>query len=117
MSAWWSGLQKAGYPDWTLYYTVTTEFLGATLLLLGIYTRYVSPRRPSFDDRGDAFLGCSQGFCFTDAGWEFPVAWSIMLIVQAPADDAATVGYAISITSTPASRAGCQHEGIIATSR
>src|SRR6266480_5865009 len=40
--SWWSGLSKQGYPDWTLAYTLGAEFAGAALLLLGIYTRYVS---------------------------------------------------------------------------
>jgi putative oxidoreductase len=39
---WWSGLEKGGYPDWTLYYTLFAEFAGAILLLLGVYARYVS---------------------------------------------------------------------------
>ena len=40
--SWWSGLAKQGYADWMLSYTLTIEFGGAILLLLGIYTRYVS---------------------------------------------------------------------------
>ena len=39
---WWNGLVKQGYADWMLGYTVGAEFLGAVLLLLGIYTRTVS---------------------------------------------------------------------------
>jgi putative oxidoreductase len=36
---WWDGLVKLGYPGG---YTVAIEFAGAVLLLLGVYTRYVS---------------------------------------------------------------------------
>ena len=39
---WWAGLVKQGYPGVVLAYTVAIEFAGALLLLLGVYTRYVS---------------------------------------------------------------------------
>ena len=37
---WWSGMEKAGYADWVIYYTLAAEFAGAILLLLGVYSRY-----------------------------------------------------------------------------
>ena len=40
--AWWSGLSKQGYSSLSLVYPVGAEVAGAVLLLLGIYTRYVS---------------------------------------------------------------------------
>src|SRR5205823_13987800 len=42
ISLWWNGLLKAGYPEWVLAYTLSAEFAAAILLVLGIYTRWVS---------------------------------------------------------------------------
>ena len=39
---WFNGWIKAGYPAWTLYYTLVVEFAGAVLLMLGVYSRYVA---------------------------------------------------------------------------
>ena len=98
LSAWWSALQKAGYPDWVLYYTVSAEFVGAVLLLLGIYTRYVSLYALPLMIAATHFWAVRKGFYFTDAGWEFPLAWSIMLIVQALLGDGA---YAVRVPTLP----------------
>jgi putative oxidoreductase len=42
ISLWWNGLLKAGYPEWVLAYALSAEFASAVLLLLGVYTRWVS---------------------------------------------------------------------------
>jgi len=42
LSNWWTGLERAGYPDWVLAYTLSGEFSGVLLITLGIYTRWVS---------------------------------------------------------------------------
>src|SRR5437660_9959037 len=39
---WFNGWITAGYPAWTLYYTLVAELAGAVLLLLGGYSRYVA---------------------------------------------------------------------------
>ncbi len=39
---WWNGLVMAGYPTWVIVYVLSGEFLGALLLIPGIYTRWVA---------------------------------------------------------------------------
>lgn len=46
IALWWNGLLKAGYPEWVLAYTLSAEFASAVLLLLGVYTRWVTTRCP-----------------------------------------------------------------------
>jgi len=105
LSVWWSGLQKAGYPDWALYYTLSAELLGGVLLLLGIYTRYISLYALPLMIAATHFWVVRKGFYFTDAGWEFPLAWSVMLIVQALLGDGA---YAVRVPLLPWDRGARQ---------
>ena len=39
---WWNGLTMAGYPNWVILYVLSGEFLGALLLIPGIFTRWVA---------------------------------------------------------------------------
>src|SRR6266700_3015821 len=39
---WWNGLITAGYPSWVILYVLSGEFLGALLLIPGIFTRWVA---------------------------------------------------------------------------
>ena len=39
---WWNGLNTAGYPNWVILYVLSGEFLGALLLIPGIFTRWVA---------------------------------------------------------------------------
>ena len=88
---WWSGLQKAGYADWMLSYTLVAEFAGAILLLLGIYSRYVSLFAMPVMIALVYHWAVRKGFWFSDGGLEFVLAWLMMLIGQALLGDGAQV--------------------------
>jgi len=92
--SWWSGLAKQGYADWVLGYTVAAEFLGAVLLLLGIYTRTVCLLTLPVIAAVAWHWMTRKGFWFGDGGAEFPLAWSVMLIAQALLGDGA---YAVRV--------------------
>lgn len=89
ISMWWNGLVKAGYPEWMLVYTLSAEFAAAILLLLGIYTRWVSLYAIPMMMGATYFWMVRKGFAFTEAGWEMPFVWTIMLLVQALLGDGA----------------------------
>ena len=108
LAAWWGGLQKAGYADWALYYTLSAEIAATVLLTLGIYTRYVSLFVLPMMIAATHFWFVRKGFYFTDAGWEFPLAWSFMLIAQALLGDGA---YAIRVPLMPWDREGYRVPG------
>ena len=87
--AWFNGWVQAGYPAWTLYYTVAAEFAGASLLLLGVYTRYVALFALPVIIAVAQLWATRRGFWFSDGGVEFPLAWTAMLIAQALLGDGA----------------------------
>jgi putative oxidoreductase len=95
---WWSGLIKAGYADWTLYYTLAAESAGAVLLIPGIYTRYVALLTLPVLIAVTRHWAIRKGLWFTDGGAEFPLAWSLMLIVQVLLGDGA---YALQMPALP----------------
>jgi putative oxidoreductase len=81
-AAWWSGMTEAGYPHWTVYYTLFVEFTGATFLLLGVYTRYVCIIAMPVMVAVINHWATRKGFWFTIAGAELPLAWLIMLVTR-----------------------------------
>ena len=87
--SWWSGLNKQGYADWVLSYTVAAEFAGGVLLLLGIYTRTVSLLTLPVILAVTYHWAIRKGFWFGDGGAEFALAWSLMLVAQALLGDGA----------------------------
>ncbi len=95
---WYTGFIKQGYASWTLHYTVGIEFIGAVLLLLGIYTRYVSLLALPVLIAVCVHWSTRRGFWFADGGIEFPLAWVMMLIVQAMLGDGA---YAVRVPQLP----------------
>lgn len=108
--AWWSRLLKDGYADWMLYYTLVAEFAGAILLLLGIYSRYVSLVAMPVMIALVYHWAIRKGFWFTDGGSEFVLAWLMMLIGLALLGDGA---YAVRVPALPWDRSG-QREAIAA---
>ena len=104
---WWSGLIKQGYADWMLTYTVAAEFGGAILLLLGIYTRYVSVFALPALVAITCHWAVRKGFWFADGGAEFPLAWTFMLMTQVLLGDGA---YALHAPALPWER-GAQSAG------
>jgi putative oxidoreductase len=95
---WWTGLVKQGYPGAVLGYTVFIEFAGAVLLLLGIYTRYVSLLSLPVLIAVTQYWMVRKGFWFADGGMEFPLAWVAMLIAQVLLGDGA---YALRVPALP----------------
>ncbi|MCK1489167.1 DoxX family protein [Bradyrhizobium sp. 180] len=86
---WWNGLLKAGYPEWVLAYTLSAEFASAILLLLGLYTRWVSLYTLPMMVGATHFWMVRKSFWFVEGGWEMPFVWAIMLVVQALLGDGA----------------------------
>ncbi len=101
--AWWAGMIEAGYPSWASYYTLTIEFTGAALLLLGVYTRYVSLFALPVMIAIIYHWAIRKGFWFTLAGAEMPLAWTMMLITQALLGDGA---FALQVPTLPWERKG-----------
>ena len=99
---WWTGLVKQGYPGPVLGYTVAIEFAGAVLLLLGVYTRYVSLLCLPVLLAVTQYWMARKGFWFADSGMEFPLAWVFMLIAQVLLGDGA---YALPVPALPWERA------------
>jgi putative oxidoreductase len=86
---WWGNLEKAGYPDWVIAYAISAEFVGAVLITLGIYARLAALYALPMKVGATLFWFERKGFYFTAAGYELPLVWSILLIVQALLGDAA----------------------------
>lgn len=86
---WWNGLTTAGYPSWVIMYVLSGEFLGALLLIPGIYTRWVALYALPLIIGAAQFWAVRKGFFFTGAGSELPILWAVGLIVQAGLGDGA----------------------------
>ena len=80
------------------YFMLGAEFLGAVLLLLGIYTRAVSLMTLPVILAVAYHWMVRKGFWFSDGGAEFTLAWSFMLITQALLGDGA---YALRVPMLP----------------
>ena len=63
--------------------------LGAFLIIPGIYARWASVYALPLMIGAAHFMLVRKGFFFGGGGGEFPVAWAIMLAVQALAGDGA----------------------------
>ena len=95
---WWNRLAKDGYADWMLSYTLAAESAGAILLLLGVYSRYVSLFALPVLIAVTHYWAIRKGFWFGDGGAEFPLAWTLMLVAQALLGDGA---YALRVPALP----------------
>ncbi|WP_407169518.1 DoxX family protein [Bradyrhizobium sp. ORS 111] len=98
ISLWWNGLLKAGYPEWVLTYTLSAEFASAVLLLLGVYTRWVSLYTLPMMLGATHFWMVRKNFWFVEGGWEMPLVWAVMLVVQALLGDGA---FAVKVPALP----------------
>jgi putative oxidoreductase len=67
LNTWWANFATNKYPSITPWYCISAEILGAVLLIPGA-AHYWTIRK---------------GFFFVGAGAELPVAWAVMLVVQA----------------------------------
>ena len=79
-----SYFQSLGFPAALAYLTMTAEIGGGLALLAGIYTRWVSLALIPLL-LGAASVHWGNGWVFSNAGggWEFPVFWAVILLVQA----------------------------------
>jgi putative oxidoreductase len=86
---WWDGLSTAGYPAWVLAYTLSAEFACAVMITLGIHSRWASLYAFPFMVGATIHWFTRKGFFFTDAGYELPLVWAVLLIVQGLVGDGA----------------------------
>jgi putative oxidoreductase len=74
--------QLREYPSITPWYCISAEFVGALLLIPGIYARWAALYTLPLIAGAAQFWAVRKGFFFTGAGSELPLVWSIMLVVQ-----------------------------------
>jgi putative oxidoreductase len=76
--------ESIGYPGFFAYLVILGEIGGGLALILGVWTRTVSLLLlpimigATLQHIGNGWLFSSEG-----GGWEFPVLWTVLLIVQA----------------------------------
>lgn len=82
--------QSIGYPGFFAYLVIAGEILGGLALILGVWTRWVALLMlpiligATLQHTGNGWL-----FSAANGGWEFPVFWTVTLIVQALLGDGA----------------------------
>lgn len=79
-----SFFQSVGYPGYFAYLVIAGEIGGGLALILGIWTRPISLLLMPILI-GATLQHVAGGWLFTNqgGGWEFPVFWTVALIVQA----------------------------------
>ena len=77
--------ESLGVPGWFAYATMAAEIGGATLLLLGIETRWVALLLVPLMLGTIVLVHGKAGWMFTnkDGGWEYPAFWTVGLLVLA----------------------------------
>lgn len=82
--------EQVGFPGWTAYVVTVAEFGAGALLILGIQTRWVSLATVPIL-LGAASVHWANGWVFSypNGGWEFPVFWAVVMVVQALLGDGA----------------------------
>ncbi|RUR29086.1 DoxX family protein [Vreelandella nanhaiensis] len=79
-----SYFESLGLPGFMAYLTIIGELGGGLALILGIYTRWVSLAMiPLLIGATSVHLGNGWLFSNTGGGWEFPLFWTVALLVQA----------------------------------
>lgn len=82
--------QSIGYPAAFAYLTIAAEVAGGALLILGLYTRWVSLALiPVLIGAAQFHWGNGWVFSAQGGGWEYPAFWTMMMGVQALAGDGA----------------------------
>lgn len=76
--------ESLGLPGFLAYLTILAEVGGGLALILGLYTRWISLALVPVL-LGAAWVHLGNGWVFSNegGGWEFPVFWTIALLVQA----------------------------------
>lgn len=76
--------EKIGFPGALAYYAIAVEVVGGVMLIAGLYVRHVAlAALPLLV--GATMVHSGNGWLFSNAngGWEFPLFWTMALIVQA----------------------------------
>jgi putative oxidoreductase len=82
--------ESVGYPGWMAYLAIAAEIGGGTLLILGVYTRWVAlALLPLLLGAAKVHLGNGWVFSNQGGGWEYPVFLVISAIVLALLGDGA----------------------------
>lgn len=76
--------ESLGLPAALAYLTILAEVGGGLALILGVFTRWVSLALVPVL-LGAAWVHAGNGWVFSNegGGWEFPVFWTVALLVQA----------------------------------
>lgn len=82
--------ESIGYPGAFAYLVIAGEILGGIALILGVWTRAVALLALPIL-LGATLQHAGNGWLFSapNGGWEFPVFWMMMLVVQALLGDGA----------------------------
>lgn len=94
--------QSIGYPGQLAYVVIAAEALGGVALILGLWTRWVALALVPIMI-GATLQHVPNGWLFSakGGGWEFPVFWTVTLLVQALLGDGAA---ALRPAATPVAR-------------
>ena len=82
LDKWWGNFASSGYPSWVPWYCISAEFVGAILIIPGIYARWTCLYALPLMLGAAQFWAVRKGFFFTAAGAELPVLWAVLLVVQ-----------------------------------
>lgn len=77
--------ESLGVPGYLAYLTMAAEIAGGTLLLLGIYTRWVALLMVPLIAGTIVLVHGKNGWLFSnkDGGWEYPAFWIVGLLALA----------------------------------
>lgn len=82
--------ESIGYPGLFAYLVILAEVGGGLALIAGVYTRWVALALvPVLIGATLEHLGAGWVFSNEGGGWEFPVFWTVTLVVQALLGDGA----------------------------
>lgn len=83
--------ESLGVPGFFAYLTMAAEIVGATLLVLGVGTRWVALALVPLIVGTIVLVHGKKGWLFSnpDGGWEYPAFWTVGLIVLALLGDGA----------------------------
>ena len=80
-----------GLPGPLAYLTIAAEILGGVLLIVGLWTRWVSLALVPVLLGAAWFAHAANGFFFNapNGGWEYPVFWAVAMVALALLGDGA----------------------------
>lgn len=82
--------EQVGFPGWTAYVVTFAELGAGALLILGIQTRWVALATvPILLGAASAHWPNGWVFSAQGGGWEYPVFWAVVMVVQALLGDGA----------------------------